>query len=546
MTEQKLSDSRDVLGALYFKVGRWCEAEREQRAVIELERVSHGPEHPHTLLSMNNLAATLDSLGRHEEALTLMSQVLATERRVLGAKHPDTITGLKNLAALHGNRAQWPECYRLYRELMELFRADLDDAHLAVTAACLAGETNWARECLSVLQKEVASIPDPQAGRLLACAALATPEVATNLEPVFQAAEAAFKAEPGLPITGLYQGTADYRRGRWAEALRRLDPLRQHPNGLLAAEAGCFVAMALHQQGQTAAARAALDTASRRLDTFLRAGVLGTLLDQADRWHDAGRVALLRAEAERLIHGRVVSRPLDAALLAEARLRWDPVRQAMITAFQFAGQRKWGEARDAWLKAMAEPGFAWDTALEFENDLALKMGMTFLRANDRTNHTQLCRTLLAQARETHNPVTRFSTALVALLDRDANDLRQSATEAIAAASQENTDPDFAPWIGFAAGLANYRGGEHARAIEALGDAEQSTQAWCKGPALAYRVLALQQLSRTDEARQSLNRAQELLAEPLKERPLDWRHWAPLEMAQWALDEAAATLPPQKP
>jgi len=207
--------------------------------------------------------------------------------------------------------------------------------------------------------------------------------------------------------------------------------------------------------------RADLDAASRRLDTFLRAGVFGTLLDQSDRWHDVGRVA-------------------------------------------------------------------------------------FLRANDRTNHARLCRTLLAQAGQTHNPVTRFSTALMALLDRDAKDLRQPAMVAIAAASQENSDPDFAPWIGLAAGLANYRGGEHARAIEALNDAEQSTQAWCKGPALAYRALALQQLARTEEARQSLTRAQELLAEPLKERPLDWRHWAPLEMAQWSLDEAAATVPPQKP
>jgi len=547
VNEQRLIPSRDALAALHFKLGRWWDAEREQRAMLELERGTHGPEHPGTLISMNNLACTLDSLGRTEEALAMLSQSQPTRRRVLGAQHPDTITSLKNMAGLYGNLAQWPECHRQYRELMEQFRADLDDAHLAVTAACLAGETNWARECLNVLEQEIAKIStsNPQAGRLLACAALATPEAATDLEPVFKAAEAAYHDQPTIPINILFQGEAEYRRGRWAEALRWLDPLRAHHQRLLAVEAGLFAAMTRHQLGQGNEARAALDTASRQFDAYLRPGQFGTLLDRADRWHDIGRLALLRAEAEQLIHGRTVAPPLDATYAAQARQRWAPVRQAMISAFQLAGQQKWTDARDAWIEAIRDPAFAWDTAFEYKDVLALEIGMTFLRAQDRPNHAQLCRSLFAHAAGTGDPVSRFSAAIVALLDAQATDLRQPATEATAAAKQENVDPDLAPWLGFAAGLANYRTGDYVRAIAAFDDCEPSNQAWCKGPALAYRALALNKLARADEARQSLNHARELLKEPLNHRALDWRHWAVLEMAQWALDEAIAALPLQK-
>ena len=50
-----------------------------------------GPEHPNTLTTTANLAATLHQLGRAAEAEPLQRQVLEASRRVLGPEHPDTL-----------------------------------------------------------------------------------------------------------------------------------------------------------------------------------------------------------------------------------------------------------------------------------------------------------------------------------------------------------------------------------------------------------------------------------------------------------------------
>ena len=53
---------------------------------------SLGEKHPDTITAMNNLALTLNDLGRYEEALKLNEQVLELNKKILGDKHPYTIT----------------------------------------------------------------------------------------------------------------------------------------------------------------------------------------------------------------------------------------------------------------------------------------------------------------------------------------------------------------------------------------------------------------------------------------------------------------------
>jgi hypothetical protein len=55
-------------------------------------------EHPHTLLSMHNLAFTLQSQARHEEALALMERCSQLREQVLGEQHPDTQSSLNMLS----------------------------------------------------------------------------------------------------------------------------------------------------------------------------------------------------------------------------------------------------------------------------------------------------------------------------------------------------------------------------------------------------------------------------------------------------------------
>jgi len=53
-----------------------------------------GVEHPDTLRSMNNLAATYRDQGRRAEAAALQEEVLEKRRRILGVEHPDTLRSM--------------------------------------------------------------------------------------------------------------------------------------------------------------------------------------------------------------------------------------------------------------------------------------------------------------------------------------------------------------------------------------------------------------------------------------------------------------------
>ena len=63
-----------------------------------------GPEHPHTLTSMNNLATIYQHQGRWTEAEKLLVQVMETRKTVLGPEHPDTLTSMAELASTYQNQ----------------------------------------------------------------------------------------------------------------------------------------------------------------------------------------------------------------------------------------------------------------------------------------------------------------------------------------------------------------------------------------------------------------------------------------------------------
>ncbi len=65
-----------------------------------------GAEHPHTLRSVNNLAALLESKGDYGGAEPLFRRALEARERVLGAEHPNTLNSLQMLADLLGKTGE--------------------------------------------------------------------------------------------------------------------------------------------------------------------------------------------------------------------------------------------------------------------------------------------------------------------------------------------------------------------------------------------------------------------------------------------------------
>ena len=74
-----------------------------------------GPEHPDTLLSVNNLAGLLYSKGDYAGAEPLYRRALESRERVLGPEYPDTLLTMKELAELLEKTGQVEEALALKR-----------------------------------------------------------------------------------------------------------------------------------------------------------------------------------------------------------------------------------------------------------------------------------------------------------------------------------------------------------------------------------------------------------------------------------------------
>ena len=83
--------------------GKYGEAERLFREVLERERTTLGTRHPHTLAYMDNLGTLLQAKGDLAAAEPLLREALEGRREVLGARHPKTLAAIKNLGALGGS-----------------------------------------------------------------------------------------------------------------------------------------------------------------------------------------------------------------------------------------------------------------------------------------------------------------------------------------------------------------------------------------------------------------------------------------------------------
>ena len=80
-----------------------------------------GQEHPHTLTSVNNLAALYSTQGRYAEAEPLFQRALQANERAFGEAHPDTLLIRLNLAATLLSRHKAKQCL----EQLQLYESGL-------------------------------------------------------------------------------------------------------------------------------------------------------------------------------------------------------------------------------------------------------------------------------------------------------------------------------------------------------------------------------------------------------------------------------------
>ncbi|MEN9575767.1 MAG: hypothetical protein RL514_3622 [Verrucomicrobiota bacterium] len=96
-------------------MGNYSAAEPLCRQALEASERVLVPEHPSTLISVNNLAYLLNSKGDLAAAEPLFRRVLAAHERVLGPEHPATLTSVNNLGSLLKSKGDLAAAEPLYR-----------------------------------------------------------------------------------------------------------------------------------------------------------------------------------------------------------------------------------------------------------------------------------------------------------------------------------------------------------------------------------------------------------------------------------------------
>jgi tetratricopeptide (TPR) repeat protein len=82
-----------------------------------------GPDHPHTLAGMNNLAEGYRAAGQLDRALPLLEETLRLMRSKLGPDHPYTLSTMDNLAAGYRNVGKLDQALPLFEATLALMRS---------------------------------------------------------------------------------------------------------------------------------------------------------------------------------------------------------------------------------------------------------------------------------------------------------------------------------------------------------------------------------------------------------------------------------------
>jgi tetratricopeptide (TPR) repeat protein len=143
-----------------LNLGRYEEAERLSLQCLEIMKRVLGPDHPHTLSAMTDLALAYQGQHRYEEAERLDSEILGIQKRVLGPERGEVLWTMNNLALAYQSEGRYREAERLHLQTLEIRRRVLGPAHPDTLAslynlACIAAKRGDRAKAMSWLRQDV-------------------------------------------------------------------------------------------------------------------------------------------------------------------------------------------------------------------------------------------------------------------------------------------------------------------------------------------------------------------------------------------------------
>jgi tetratricopeptide (TPR) repeat protein len=121
--------SLNNLAGLYFAQGHYGEAESLYLQSIEIIEGELGLDHLYIAASLNNLAALYESQGRYSEAEALYIRSIKINEKQLSADHPNFAAGLSNLALLYKSQGRYSEAEPLYLQSLKIREDILGSDH---------------------------------------------------------------------------------------------------------------------------------------------------------------------------------------------------------------------------------------------------------------------------------------------------------------------------------------------------------------------------------------------------------------------------------
>ena len=119
-----------ALAELYFRTGRYAQAEPLLKRVLEERRKLLGDNHPQVADAIEELGLNLFDQGKFPEAEDRLRESLALRRAILGnAPHPEIAQNLMNLALIRRYMRDFEESEALYLQTLEMNRQLYGESH---------------------------------------------------------------------------------------------------------------------------------------------------------------------------------------------------------------------------------------------------------------------------------------------------------------------------------------------------------------------------------------------------------------------------------
>jgi len=477
-----------------------------------------------------NLGRVYFAMGEYAKAADLLSPCVESANQVLGPNHLFTLDFKMTLMGVEGCLGNWTNCVQLGEQMLGANGEGIDGALYAAELCCLLTRNPNSLQALLSRHAGLTIAPTDLHRQLAEVLCAAGP-------PFCDPARATDAADHALShvtndYTRITKGIAEYRNSNFGAALTWLeDPSQGY--GLLAAQAGFFVAMTHLKLGDTNACAAALKLAYQKLAPATRRGYLW------QGWHELTRAILAQREAETLIPTCDRMLEVNSNILARAREQWRPLKQHVDQGTEQGAQRRWAEARDEFMAVVRSPQFDLSDVVAYDIEVPARCAAAALACNDSTAYQEIRGRWLDWGKDFKDIPCDLITAC--FLPRSSDDTTE-------AESILRTLPYYSTQFDsfLATTLLAFRTGHFDRVLELRPPTEKEDGSIVQrrvkvATAQLFRAMALAKTGRLSDGKDLLHQAEKTLAPHLEH--YDGDLWWDIVFAKIALDEAHSLFTP---